>query len=253
MELQAPSRRGILLALIVLAVAASGLPPALTAAPRDSVAVRVYYKEWGGELESCTGLNWGWDSLTRRMASGDSISVGLYSVLRGHFTLGKVISPDSAWLAYPPSRLVWDSQGYKPSDYREPNWVLLTTRPAPFRTYGIRDAEGFYRVRLVMPWPEPSPKPVRTSILRGRVVDDSTGCAVFFCQVVVDWTKCTARTDTLGQFSLVGVPVGEAGVNACAPGWVTGHSAARVPGDAVVIRLRRDPRARVIQPCWGHR
>jgi hypothetical protein len=79
----------------------------------------------------------------------------------------------------------------------------------------VSGAEAWYRLKQVTPWPERRPKPIKTAILAGRVVEDSTGCALPFCQVVVEETRCSAYTDMNGAFVLADVPIGEAGVDAC--------------------------------------
>ncbi len=203
----------------------------------DSVTVRVMFKASGSELEQCTGLNWGWDSLTWRLRPGETIPHAFIFV-RPEFKIGQRSSADSTWLIVEPGRLtVADSS-------------LVTSQWTPiFTTVGIKDAQMWFRVRLVDSWPEPLRKPMRTTTLRGKIVDDSTGCAVFFCQVIVVGTKLTARSDTLGRFAISDVPVGEVGVDACAGGYVWNHMEVRAPADSLLIRLRRHPGARFSAPC----
>lgn len=153
-------------------------------------------------------------------------------------------------MIYPRRELGLNGRWSDPSS--APGWdsVVVTTRPADFNTINVADAEAWFRVRLVSPWPEAPKAPRRTTTLRGRIVDDSTGCGVYFCQVVVDDTQCSAYTDTLGSFVLEGVPVGGIGVDACAGGGIGKHVKASVPGDSlIVIRLQGLPRYRFARSC----
>jgi hypothetical protein len=206
----------------------------------DSVALRLFSKLLVDERDICTTENWGWDSLTRRLAPGDSVANDLLDRIGAHFALGRIMTPDSAWLRYPRCRLmslesyteeapVWDS-------------VLVTSRLADFQqatATGVMGTVMWFRVRLVRPWPEPPPLARRTTVLRGRVLDDSTGRGIAHCQVVVDGTHCSAYTDTLGEFVLRGVPVGAIGVLACARGLSWEHVDVQAPVDSVIIRLPR--------------
>jgi hypothetical protein len=213
--------------------------------PPDSVTVRVAFRIWGGELEQCTGLNWGWDSLTLRLTPGKSFGG---DSLGARFTLGHIVTADSAWLIYPMRKLGLYGRQSDPVRSPEFDSVIVTPRPTAFNTINVKDAEVWYRVTLSTPWPEPPRKPMKTTTLAGRVVDDSTGCGMYFCQVVVDGTRCSAYTDTLGAFVLARVPIGEVGINACS-GDIRSHVVVRVPRDKLVIRLPHDPRRRFMRPC----
>ena len=209
------------------------------AAP-DSVALRLFSKLLVDERDICTTENWGWDSLTRRLAPGGSVANDLLDRLGAQFTLGRIMTPDSAWLRYPRCRLM------SLASYTEeaPVWdsVLVTTRSTDFQNAtaaGVVDTVMWFQVRLVRPWPEPPPLRRRTTTLRGRVLDDSTGRGIAHCQVVVDGTHCSAYTDTLGVFVLRGVPVGAIGVLACARGLSWEHVDVHAPVDSVIIRLQR--------------
>jgi hypothetical protein len=208
----------------------------------DSVALRLFSKLLVDDRDVCTTENWGWDSLTRRLAPGDSLaSEFLLDRLGAQFTLGRIVAPDSAWLRYPRCRLeslatyteeasVWDSV------------LVTTTRPADFQqatATGIMDTVMWFRVRLVRPWPEAPPLARRITVLRGRVVNDATGRGVARCQVVVDGTHCSTYTDSLGVFVLRDVPVGAVGVLACARGLTWEHVDVQAPDDSVIIRLQR--------------
>ena len=202
----------------------------------DSVTVRVMFKSWGGELEQCTGLNWGWDSLTWRLRPGEMVPHA-FAFARPEFRIGWESSADSAWLIVQPGRFTISDS------------LRITSQWTPtFTTVGIKDAQTWLRVRLIDPWPELAQRPTKTVRLSGRVVDDSTGCGVFFCQVVVLGTKFTTYSDTLGHFDL-DVPVGDIGVETCAAGYASAHSDVHAPRDSFVVRLGRDPRVLVTRPC----
>ena len=239
---------GLILAALYQAGASSAPSVRRSSAP-ESVAVRVMFKSWGGELEQCTGPSWGWDSLTWRMRQGQPVP-HTFMFEKPEFRIGRTFSADSAWLIYCARNLAVAEHASGPSNGPEWDSLVVSSSWSPtFTTVGVDDAQMWFRVRLVDPWPEPPRKPIKTASLRGSVVDDSTACAVYFCQVVIDGTKLSANTDSLGRFVLTGVPVGEVGVDACAGGYISGHTETRVPRDRLLIRLRRDPRVRYRSPC----
>ncbi len=202
----------------------------------ESVTVRVAYKSWGGEMEQCAGPNWGWDSLTWRLRQGE-IAPRNEVFFEPQFRITNVISPDSARFAV------------RHGIFTAPDSFIVTPRwSETFSTVGIKDAQVWFRVRLVTPWPERPRTPVATTTLRGEVVDDSTGCGIYFCQVVVISTRCNAYTDTLGGFTLTDVPVGEVKAEACAGGY-SQDVVVHVPRDTLVFRFPHDPRRRFARPC----
>jgi hypothetical protein len=99
----------------------------------------------------------------------------------------------------------------------------------------------WFRVRLVEPWPEVAPRKISTTTLRGKVIDDSTGCALSFCQTLVDGTSISAWSDTLGYFVLNGVPIGRVAIDAFRPAYLGRHLEIVAPNDSITLRLRRDP------------
>lgn len=121
---------------------------------------------------------------------------------------------------------------------------MLVTR-AWSSTYGteVMDASGWFRIRLVDPWPEPTRTPAKTTHLVGRVEDDSTGCAILWCRLTLDGSKLGAFTDTLGRFEITDVPVGRISFNACATGCEWKHLEIEPPSGDLALRLRRVPGA----------
>jgi hypothetical protein len=218
--------------------------PALSTIP-DSVALRLFSKSWVGEGDVCDTWNWGWDSLTWRLAPRNTLVDDLLDRLGVRFRLGRILARDSAWLIYSRRRLEWLPQPGEPYPRvllpnELPEWdsVVVTTRPVKFGSaIGIVDTAMWFRAELVSPWPQARQAPRKTTTLRGRVVDHSTGRGIAGCQVVVDDTKCSAYTDPLGLFVLRGVPVGVIGVLACSRGWSWEHVEVRVPVDSLVIRV----------------
>jgi hypothetical protein len=139
-----------------------------------------------------------------------------------------VLSRDSAWIAFRGG-----GEGFV-----VPNSLLVSGRWS--ETFGTRvtDADGWFRVRLVDPWPEPIRAPVKTTRLVGHIEDDSTGCAIFLCRLTIDGTKLGAFTDTLGRFEIANVPVGMISLNACSIGYSWKHLDVAVPSGVLSLRLQ---------------
>ena len=233
--------------VVVIILAGVALAPLVGASPArrtarssapDSIAVRVMFKSWGGPdaLELCNGMDWGWDTLTWRLSAGTPVPRA-FLFITPEFRVLRVVSADSAWMAL------------RGTDFNPSDSFFVTSHWTPTVVLMVKDAEAQVRMRLVNPWPEPPTKPIRTTTVRGSVVDDSTECAVYFCQVVVEGTKCSAYSDTLGAFVLNDVPLGLIDVDACAGGYISKHMELHVPKDALAVRLRRDPRIRFTMRC----
>lgn len=212
----------------------------------DSVTVRAMFRWQGSDLEPCRlPEDWGWDSLTSRLAPSGAFPPNGWTP---YFAVTRVLSRDSAWIAFSgvPQGSRLSSRGFIVPE------SLLVSRLWS-ETFGtqVMDAEGWFRVRLVEPWPEPIRAPVKTARLVGRVEDDSTGCALFWCRLTIDGTKLGALTDTLGRFEIAEVPVGKVSLNACATGYSWEHVELVVPGSALTLRLRRQPGAvvRAVPRC----
>lgn len=215
------------------------------AAP-ESVTVTVMFKATGDDLFHCNPPDWGWDSLTWRLRPGQIIP-HRFIVDEPEFRIGRAFAPDSAWFVF---RHVLDAPDSVIHLFNAPDSFIVTSRwSSTYETIGIKDAGMSVRARLVASWPAPPPKARKTTSLRGRVIDDSTGCAVYMGRVVVDGTKLLAGTDTLGAFVVNGVPVGEIDVHGCALGYLSKHTVVRVPRDTLVFRLRRLPGVRFNHPC----
>lgn len=239
-----------------------GLPSPAGRSDDDSLTVRLMFKHSGGwgATASCGGPNWGWDSLTFRVLPGAVVPYSVSSRLvfdpsrypgMVDLRLGRRISRDSTWFLYKASVL---SRGLGGRERRSGFDSLIISRSVP-RTLVRAGGDVFsvYRVGLVDPWPEPPRPPVATQTIRGRVLDDSTGCPVFFSEIVVDGTSISARTDTLGTFLLREVPHGGRGLGACASGYIRKELVVSVPSAPLEIRLRREPGYTNDWPCWGNR
>jgi hypothetical protein len=219
---------------------------------RDSVTMRVMFKSWGGEMDICNGPEWGWDSLTWRVRPGDPVGHTFSFFNSPPFRLGRALAADSVRLFFQHHVLALEGQPARASSTFGWDSVVVTTRPTAFRTINVDDALMWFRLKVVSPWPEPRREPPATTTLRGSIVDDSTGCPIHHAaRVVVVGTRLGAYTDSLGGFNISDVPVGQIGVDACAETYISTHIDTRVPGDSLAIRLRRDPRLRVIgsRPC----
>src|SRR5438093_1265015 len=219
----------IILAGVILTSLIGAAPARRTArrpgSAHDCIAVRVMFKSWSWKAEmDCGGMNWGWDSLTWRVRAGQPVPATFFFFERPTFAVGRALSPDSAWLTYRVRDLALEGHATDWRSAPELDSVVITSRWTPtFTTIGVSDAWMRFRVRLVTPWPAPAPRPTRTTTLRGKVIDDSTGCAVFFRQVIFDGTKLVTHSDTLGYFVLNDVPVGSVGLDACAAAYLAGH------------------------------
>jgi hypothetical protein len=170
--------------------------------------------------------------------------------VRPEFRIGRVFGRRAAELIYRARSVALP--GVKGDPTRGPEWRTITITNAwtrRFGTVGIDDGSGWFRVRLVDPWPEPSARRTRTASILGSVRDDSTGCAVDLCQVVVDGTNLAAYTDTLGRFVLAGVPIGKVGIVVCLPGYMRQQLEVRVPDEELVVRLKREAGYGFIGPC----
>lgn len=228
-------------ALVVAAVLCEPAAAGTTRAPArpaasDSVTVRAMFRWEGSNLEPCRlPEDWGWDSLTCRLARRGAFPPNGWTP---YFAVTRILSKDSAWVAFSgvPHGSRLSSRGFIVPE------SLLVSRTWS-ETFGtqVMDAEGWFRVRLVDPWPEPVRAPLKTARLVGRVEDDSTGCALFWSRLTIDGTKLGAFTDTLGHFEIADVPVGKISLNACATGYSWKHLELVVPDSALSLRLRRQP------------
>jgi hypothetical protein len=237
-------------AVLIAVLCGAGRPSTAVAqrssAP-ESVAVRVKFLSsgaWGAEPAHCTAPDWGWDSLTWRVRSGQPVPHA-FMFSQPEFRIGRTFAPDSAWLCYRARYLA--PVGHERDPSRAPDWdsLIVTSRWTPtLTTIGVYDAQKWFRVRLVAPWPEARPSPIETASLRGIVVDDSTGRTVSRCHVVVDGTRLDADADSLGRFVLANVPVGQRDIYACSARYMPSHAVVRVPSAPIEIRLRRESRGR---------
>lgn len=215
----------------------SGRTPA-SRAPIDSITVRAMFKWLGSDAEPCRlPEDWGWDSLTWRLAPNQAFPPNGWTP---SFTVGRVLSRHSAWIKFGgvPHEGRLSSRGFI-----VPDSLLVSGQWSETFETLVMDASGWFRVRLVDPWPEPARAPVKTTRLVGRVEDDSTGCAIFWCRLTINGTKLGVLTDTLGHFEIADVPVGRISLNACAGGYSWEHLEVEVPSDDLSLRLRRQPGA----------
>ncbi len=194
-------------------------------------------------MDICNDSEWGWDSLTWRVRPGETVGNTFGFINSPSFRLGKRLDTHAVRLLFQKSALALDGRDSKAPGVYGWDSVTITTRPTAFHTINVDDALMWFRVKLVPRWPEPPPKPHPTTVLRGNVVDDSTGNPIGLsaCVVVVA-TRLAAYTDRLGTFNIADVPVGRIGVDACAFAYIGGHLDTQVPRDPITIRLRRDSR-----------
>lgn len=209
----------------------------------DSIAVRVLYKGWGGEeTAECISEDWGWDSLTWRLAAGSLATVTGHA-RDVHFQLTRLLASDSAMLAYRPGE-VFPVTGSGPwplaREYPQLDSIVVSTRPTRFTTRTV-DGGWYYSVRTVPSWPELVRKPDRTTTLFGKVVDATSGRSIYVARVVVLGTKVGVLTDRVGRFTLTGVPIGSVRLDACAGCYLKTHIEVHAPSDSLVIPLRRKP------------
>ncbi len=88
------------------------------------------------------------------------------------------------------------------------------------------------------------PQQVPKGIVRGRVVDDSTGVPLPLTNVFISNTTIGAATDQEGKFELRGVPVGLQQIVASIVGYKPGNFTASVSDSIVhVVEFRLKPRA----------
>ena len=238
----------VLICVATSRLAVGQADPTEARAAIDSISVRGMFKWEGGgdDIEPCPlPEDWGWDSLTWRLGPKEAIPPNGWTP---GFTVGKVLSRDSAWIAF--QGIPWGSR-LSARGFIVPDSLLVTRRWSDTFTTSVSDAQGWFRVKLIDPWPEPTRAPVRAARLVGRVQDDSTGCAIFWCRLMIEGTKLGAVTDTLGRFEIADVPVGKMSLNACAFGYSWKHLVVAVPSGALTLRLRRQPGAalRAVTRC----
>jgi hypothetical protein len=213
------------------AAVGSGRAP-VSLAVTDSITVRAMFRWQGSDtMEPCRlPEDWNWDSLTWRLAPNEAIPPNGFTP---RFVVKRVLSRDSAWIAF---------RGFR-NGFQVPDSLLVSSKWS--ETFGTRvtDADGWIRLRLIDRSPERLRPPVKTTRLVGRVEDDSTGCAVFWCWLTINGTKLGAFTDTLGHFEIGDVPVGSISLNACAFGHEWKRLEIRVPCGALTLQLRRHPGA----------
>src|SRR5437867_3847017 len=93
--------RALVAPLVVFATAslvntgAGGQSTRTSRATRDSVTMRVMFKSWGGEMDICSGPEWGWDSLTWRVRPGDPVGHTFSFFSSPPFRLGGALAPGS--------------------------------------------------------------------------------------------------------------------------------------------------------------
>lgn len=209
----------------------------------DSVAVRVLYKAWGTGPSDCDRDEWGWDSVTVRLAAKGTMGVPGFGGRRVELRLAKVISPDSAVVAYSTRDMVrLESMSPAPiaiGPLHEDS-VVVSKSAVQFTTPSV-DGGWYYRVRAVRPWQEPVPGQVHTTRLFGKVIDGTSGRLVPYASVFVLGTRIAGETDGSGRFVLNGVPAGVVRLNVCAFCYVQSRSEVRAPSDSLVIVLGRKP------------
>ncbi len=217
-----------------------------TTGAADSVTFRVLYKAWGsGETAECNSDDWGWDSVTFRLAKGDTAAIGRGSFREVHLQLVRVFSPDSAWVSYRVGEMSVIGNPIGPWPIPQPGHpeldsIVISPRAVTFGTNTV-DAGWYYRVRTVWPWPEPARKRVRMTTLFGKVVDATSGRLIPAARVVVLGTRIGALTDRTGRFTLTDVPVGIARLDACGGCYLKTHMDVITPSDSIVFRLSRRP------------
>src|SRR5262245_989232 len=75
-------------------------------AASDSITLRVFNKGCGsGETAECNSDEWGWDSVTVRLAKGDTAAIGRGSFSEVHLQLVRAMSADSVLVAYSPREI----------------------------------------------------------------------------------------------------------------------------------------------------
>lgn len=232
-------------AATLMALAGAASPKRSTVAQQssapDSITVRVAYKGWGRDVGDCSSPDWGWDSLTWRLRPGDTVG-GEYLLTR--IRVGPNVGADSIWLAFPKGAIfgpgIPRTRTFEPEGWDS---ALVTPQPTEFGTNSY-DGGVHYRIRTLPAWPEPPRQPVKTTNIVGRVVDDSSGQAPRWANVIVLGTKLGTYTDTLGIFTLTGVPVGRTRLDVCAFCYTGARAEVEVPRDTLTIRLQRDSRCR---------
>jgi hypothetical protein len=231
----------LLVAFSFTAAACNRTPPEQSAtAASDSIAIRVLYKGWGnGETAECSGEEWGWDSVTWRLAPGNRAHV-LERPPIAHLRLKRILSPDSAVIWFKPFGMSPADTG-PPLNARWPDSVVISARPIRFESSSV-DAGWYFLVHTVSVWPEPRRKPVRTATLVGRVVDVSSNRPLRYARVVVLGTTISESTDATGRFTLGHVPVGRVRLDVCAGCFVMTRLEVTAPtADSLVVRLRLRP------------
>lgn len=215
------------------------VPEQQTTAAADSVTLRVLYKPWGNdETAECKGDEWGWDSVTFRVANGGETREVHLKVLR-------VLSADSVWVSYRVGEMSVIGSPIGPWPIPQPGHpeldsVLISHRAVTFGANTV-DGGSYYRARTVWPWPEPVRRRVRTTTLFGKVIDATSGRLIPSARVVVLGTKIGALTDRTGRFALTDVPVGTARLDACGGCYLKTHMEVIAPADSLVFRLGRKP------------
>ena len=216
------------------------------AAASDSITLRVFHKGWGNdETADCNSDDWGWDSVTFRMAKEDTVAAGRGAFREVHLSLVRAFTTDSVLVAYRPRELSIISSTEKPWPIRLDtiptlDSVVISSHALTFGTNTV-DGGWYYRVRTVAAWPEPRRKRVRTTTLVGKVLDATSGRLIPYARVVVLGTTIGDHTDRTGRFTLTEVPVGLARLDACAGCYLKTHTEVSAPSESLVIRLSRRP------------
>src|SRR5437763_1263239 len=76
---------GLAVALPILVASCGRIVRDQQAAASDSITLRVSHKGWGNdETAECNSDDWGWDSVTFRLAKGDTATIGRGSFREVH-------------------------------------------------------------------------------------------------------------------------------------------------------------------------
>jgi len=216
----------------------------------DSVTVRVLSKSWGWYEASWGRVavddpEWGWDSVTTRVAAWDTLVALPWRQPFFKFRIGRLFRPDSAELVVNRDRF------HTPESLRRKallDTITVTARPIEFQRI-ITDAGERYRLRLVAPWPEPAEGLGDTCTLAGRIVNSRSGGGVPGVWVLVLGTKLWARSAADGRFSITGVA--KEGLSLALWPSYADRKVIRVAGPCDSVQLALDPGESLLGPNWG--
>ena len=233
-----------LLARCCLAMLASGCGhnlPWASSAP-DSVTVRLWYKNASQSRGPTYDPEWGWDSLTVRVAAGDPIPPWDHRPWPPRsFRMGRLFRSDSTELIVDRGQFTpgkspgWDSWPY----FAQPPAGTFDTLALTRRLMDLHSPRGgsWRRIALVNEHEPPAPQGRDTCIVSGRVINVKTGRGGRWQTVAVLRTKLAAMTDTSGYFALHGVPAGGIQLMVrAAPGYRLVVDV-KAPAESVLIRV----------------